>query len=77
MNFFTTRGGGVWRAALLLLLVALLAALAVPGDLLAHGVTAGDKGYIQESSGTLPIPFMYLGAKHMVTGYDYQSRRLE
>ena len=37
----------------------------------AHGVTEGDKGYIQESSGTMIIPFIYLGAKHMVTGYDH------
>lgn len=37
----------------------------------AHGVTAGDKGYIQETSGTMLIPFIYLGAKHMVTGYDH------
>lgn len=40
-------------------------------DASAHGVTAGDKGYIQESSGTMLIPFIYLGAKHMVTGYDH------
>ncbi len=40
-------------------------------DALAHGVTAGDKGYIQEIVGVLPIPFMYLGAKHMMTGYDH------
>ena len=38
---------------------------------LAHGVTVGDKGYIQEVSGINIIPFMYLGAKHMVTGYDH------
>lgn len=38
---------------------------------LAHGVTAGDKGYIQESSGVLILPFIYLGAKHMMTGYDH------
>ena len=37
----------------------------------AHGVTVGDKGYIQEVSGINIIPFMYLGAKHMVTGYDH------
>jgi len=37
----------------------------------AHGVTSGDKGYIQESAGALPIPFIYLGAKHMMTGYDH------
>lgn len=35
----------------------------------AHGVAEGDKGYIQEISGTHLLPFTYLGAKHMVTGY--------
>lgn len=38
---------------------------------LAHGVAEGDKGYIQETSGVLFLPFVYLGAKHMVTGYDH------
>lgn len=38
---------------------------------LAHGVTLGDKGYIQEVTGVKIIPFLYLGAKHMVTGYDH------
>ncbi|MXO73509.1 HupE/UreJ family protein [Altererythrobacter buctensis] len=37
----------------------------------AHNVAEGDKGYIQESSGVLFFPFVYLGAKHMVTGYDH------
>lgn len=40
-------------------------------DAFAHGVTAGDKGYIQESTGILLVPFVYLGAKHMMTGYDH------
>lgn len=40
-------------------------------DALAHGVTMGDKGYIQETTGVHPIPFIYLGAKHMMTGYDH------
>lgn len=38
---------------------------------LAHAVTLGDKGYIQEVSGVHIVPFLYLGAKHMVTGYDH------
>lgn len=42
-----------------------------PLDAYAHGVTVGDKGYIQEISGAHVIPFIYLGAKHMVTGYDH------
>lgn len=37
----------------------------------AHGVAAGDAGYIQEVSGWQLLPFAYLGAKHMVTGYDH------
>lgn len=43
----------------------------LPGFAIAHGVTQGDQGYIQEISGTNIIPFIYLGAKHMVTGYDH------
>ncbi|MBL8981841.1 MAG: HupE/UreJ family protein [Gemmatimonadetes bacterium] len=54
--------GGV-RALLLLALL--------PSISWAHGVASGDKGYLQEVSGVLLIPFAYLGAKHMVTGYDH------
>jgi hypothetical protein len=50
--------------------VLVLLAIAVP-DALAHGVTAGDKGYIQQTEGPRILPFVYLGAKHMVTGYDH------
>ena len=49
-----------------LLIVPLLA-----GSALAHAVAEGDKGYIQEIAGVHLIPFVYLGAKHMVTGYDH------
>ena len=37
----------------------------------ANGVAKGDKGYIQETFGIRIIPFMYLGARHMVTRYDH------
>jgi hypothetical protein len=37
----------------------------------AHGIADGDKGYIQEIQGVHFLPFMYLGAKHMFTGYDH------
>jgi hypothetical protein len=37
----------------------------------AHGVAEGDKGYIKEISGINILPFVYLGAKHMFTGYDH------
>ena len=53
------------------LCLALILLAAAPTDAFAHGVTAGDKGYIQETQGTRVLPFIYLGAKHMVTGYDH------
>ncbi len=55
---------------LLFLLAMLLASLA-NGAALAHGVAEGDQGYIQETTGVQLLPFIYLGAKHMVTGYDH------
>lgn len=45
--------------------------LLVAGAAFGHAVTLGDQGYIQEITGVKIIPFMYLGAKHMVTGYDH------
>lgn len=37
----------------------------------AHDVAEGDKAFVQGIEGTAFIPFLYLGAKHMVTGYDH------
>ncbi|WP_415891468.1 HupE/UreJ family protein [Neptuniibacter sp. SY11_33] len=37
----------------------------------AHGVAEGDAVFIESASGTQLLPFIYLGAKHMVTGYDH------
>jgi hypothetical protein len=34
-------------------------------------VAAGDADYIQRISGMAIIPYIYLGAKHMFTGYDH------
>lgn len=51
--------------------VGLALLLAAPCLAFAHGVAEGDKGYIQEISGVHLLPFTYLGAKHMVTGYDH------
>ncbi len=57
--------------ALLGFTICLFAFFGMTGDAFAHGVTVGDKGYIQETTGVLPVPFIYLGAKHMMTGYDH------
>jgi hypothetical protein len=37
----------------------------------AHGVSGGDAKFIEASEGAQIVPFVYLGAKHMVTGYDH------
>jgi hypothetical protein len=50
--------------------LALLACLLVP-LVGAHGVGEGDAGFIENNSGLAIGPYMYLGAKHMVTGYDH------
>lgn len=37
----------------------------------AHGVASGDAAYLESVAGVQFLPLMYLGAKHMVTGYDH------
>jgi hypothetical protein len=37
----------------------------------AHGVAGDDAAFVAANQGTQIIPFLYLGAKHMVTGYDH------
>ena len=38
---------------------------------LAHDVAEGDKAFVLATDGPAILPFLYLGAKHMVTGYDH------
>ncbi len=46
-------------------------ALLVAAGALAHGVADRDAAYLEQNAGqALPV-FAYLGAKHMVTGYDH------
>ncbi len=54
------------RRPLLLPLLAFALLMAVMPEALAHGVPEGDKGFIQESTGVMLMPFIYMGAKHMV-----------
>jgi hypothetical protein len=37
----------------------------------AHGVAGSDGAYLRSVQGVQVFPLMYLGAKHMVTGYDH------
>ena len=49
--------------------VTCVAALLVRGvDVSAHGVSASDKAFMEQGG---LLAFLYLGAKHMVTGYDH------
>jgi HupE/UreJ protein len=37
----------------------------------AHGITGDDQAFLRSAIGTHIGPYIYLGAKHMVTGYDH------
>ena len=53
---------------------ALLAAVALallPAGATAHPMDTQNAAFVQGVDGPAPAPFMYLGAKHMVTGYDH------
>ena len=58
-----------WRCAAGLLTA--LAALALAGPALAHNIGGSDAAFVAATRGPDPWPFLYLGAKHMVTGYDH------
>ena len=68
---FQVRQALAIRQCCTLALVLLATLLFSAASALAHNVTAGDAGYSQEIWGVKIIPFIYLGAKHMVTGYDH------
>ena len=59
----------LWPRALALF--ALPLGLLVPSILSAHGVAEGDATFLQAQTGFHFWPYFYLGAKHMVTGYDH------
>jgi hypothetical protein len=50
---------------------AFLLLLAASQIALAHAVTGSDADFLKAASGQHIGPFLYLGAKHMVTGYDH------
>ncbi len=58
------------RLARLLPFAALVLA-ALPEAALAHGVSEKDAAFVLSLDGMAIAPFLYLGAKHMVTGYDH------
>jgi len=59
------------RKSFALGLLILMLTLSLPGSVQAHGVSEADAEFVQTNVGAAVGPFMYLGAKHMVTGYDH------
>ena len=57
------------RAALFMAMI--IAGLAFSGSASAHNVSKRDATFVQSNKGAAIAPFIYLGAKHMVTGYDH------
>ena len=51
------------------LTIALLALISV--EALAHGVDDKTRAFLEQNTGVQFIPFLYIGAKHMITGYDH------
>ncbi|MBL0711752.1 MAG: HupE/UreJ family protein [Colwellia sp.] len=45
--------------------------LLIPFELMAHGVDENTRHFLVNNTGVQFIAFMYIGAKHMVTGYDH------
>lgn len=48
-----------------------LLALTWAGVAWAHNIAGTDAAFVAATRGPDPIPFIYLGAKHMVSGYDH------
>jgi len=51
--------------------IVVLLTILCPTIVCAHNVSKRDATFVQENKGAAIAPFLYLGAKHMVTGYDH------
>lgn len=59
------------RALFAAVVLAVIASLAFPTSLGAHNISKRDASFVESNQGPAIVPFLYLGAKHMVTGYDH------
>jgi hypothetical protein len=69
-NISGNKGPAVRHDRLTIALIALVAAVG-SATLDAHGVSGKDAVFLQGLQGRAIVPLIYLGAKHMVTGYDH------
>jgi hypothetical protein len=65
-NRWTIRTSAILTAIIVSLLILWPAAAA-----LAHDISDADRSAVMRIQGPAPFPFLYLGAKHMVTGIDH------
>lgn len=63
--------GMLTRTGTLFLTALLIAFLLFPSGASAHNVSKRDASFVQANHGAAIPAFLYLGAKHMVTGYDH------
>lgn len=59
------------QTTVFLLAAILICGLLFPISALGHNVSKRDASFVESNQGTAIAPFLYLGAKHMVTGYDH------
>ena len=60
-----------WLAFAAVFVIAAVIAGVMPASVSAHGVSKRDAVFVEANRGAAIGPFLYLGAKHMVTGYDH------
>ncbi len=62
-----------WRSRVqaVLFATATLPLVGIASDASAHGMAGKDAAFVASSMGPQILPFFYLGAKHMATGYDH------
>src|SRR5262245_44837248 len=66
------RGSNLASSPTLIRIAAVAVAVALGSiAVAAHPLTGRNAAFVQNVDGTAVAPFMYLGAKHMVTGYDH------
>src|SRR5437870_8301669 len=59
------------QASVFLFALVLICGLLFPIAASAHNVSKRDASFVQSNQGSAIVPFVYLGAKHMFTGYDH------
>lgn len=51
--------------------IAFICLILLSGNCFSHGVDSNTAHFLTTTKGAAIIPFLYIGAKHMVTGYDH------